>query len=439
MARPSRRERAARLTPRGRGVSVAAAVLLVAAYVLGNEQLLFAACLLAGLVLFAFLLVRFRSPRLSAGRRFSSDVISVGSPVTVSLEVANMAASRSSQAVWRDVLPWWPFGTEQVRLSPLPSARFARRVTRLEYTVHPPVRGVLEIGPLLVERADPFGLALRRSAVGTARTLIVAPRVTALGGSSFSLAGGDGSVRASRRNSAGNNDDLMTREYRSGDALRRVHWRASARHGDLMVRQEEESSFPTARIILDTRADGYSPDADEFEWALSMVASLGVHLVGEGFLLQLRETASAQLVAPTQVGGGTGHDVDFLASLARAELVGGSQTSPPAHGEAEMRGPLFAVVSRPSSDTVRWISGQRERHENGIALVIAEPGSSALEDLTRAGWQCIAVRLTDDPADVWSAALDSDGLGVLSADPSSSTTAMQAAGTDWTGRRDVHG
>ena len=433
MARSGGRERAARLTPRGRGAAIAAAVLAIAAYVLGNGQLLFAACLVAGLVVFAVLLVRFRSPRLSAGRRFSSDVVSIGSPVTVTLELTNTSASRSAPAVWRDVLPWWPFATDPERLAPLVSARFARRVSTLEYTVHPPVRGVLDIGPLLVERADPFGLAVRRSAVGESRSLIVAPRVIPLGGSSFSLAGGDGSVRASRRNAAGNNDDLMTREYRSGDALRRVHWRASARHGDLMVRQEEESSFPTARIILDTRSDGYPSDflrtdSEEFEWALSMVASLGAHLVGEGFLLQLRETAPAQLVAPTQVGGGTGHDIDFLASLARAELVDDPGAGPSARSEVELRGPLFAVVGTPTAATLRWISGQRERHENGVALVVAEPDSAAVADLARAGWQCIAVRPTDDPADVWAAALDSDGAAAGSS----------LAAADWSGRHDVH-
>jgi uncharacterized protein (DUF58 family) len=217
-------------------------------------------------------------------------------------------------------------------------------------------------------------------------------------------------VRASRRNAAGNNDDLMTREYRTGDALRRVHWRATARHGDLMVRQEEESSFPTARLIVDTRDGGYA-SADAFEWALGMVASLGVHLVGEGFLLQLRETGAPQLVAPTDAGGGTGHDMEFLTSLASARLVpdyrGGG---PSAATDADLHGPIFAVVSRPSDDTLRWVSSHRARHEHGVALVIDEPGSAAIESLTRAGWQCIAVRVTDDPADVWAAALD-DGSG----------------------------
>jgi uncharacterized protein (DUF58 family) len=396
-------------TPRGLTLLACALVLAIAAYSIGNGQLLFVACLLAALVGIGLLLVRFRSPQLSATRRFSHDVIAVGSPVTVSIEVANESIGRSAAATWRDTLPWPPGSTEPEALAPLPSARYSSRgTTRLDHVLHPPQRGVVEIGPLVVERIDPFGLTRRRVSLGEPRQLIVAPRVTPLAGSGFSLAGGDGSVSASRHNSAGNTDDLMTREYRRGDALRRVHWRATARHGDLMVRQEEESSFPTARIIVDTRAGGYEAD-DAFEWALGMVASLGVHLVGAGFLLQLRETAPAQLVAPTESGGGTGHDVDFLESLARAGLVpdGRGDASVPA-SDLDIRGPVFAVLSRPSADSLRWIAGQRARGEHGVALVIDLPGSAAAETLARAGWQCIAVRATDDPAEVWAAAIDDE-------------------------------
>ena len=45
----------------------------------------------------------------------------------------------------------------------------------------------------------------------------------------------------------------MTREYRHGDPMRRVHWAATARHGELMVRQEESVTTPEATIILDQR------------------------------------------------------------------------------------------------------------------------------------------------------------------------------------------
>ena len=411
MAVSGARRSATVLTTRGWGISGAALVLFVAAYVLGNPQFLFTACLLGALVGLALLLVRFRAPRLTAARRFDLDVVSVGSPVAVTIEVANNTAGRSASARWRDRLPWDPGFTEPASLRSLPSARYtAAGTTRLQHVVHPPARGVVDIGPVTVDRVDPFGLARHSAQLGDARQLTVAPRVTGLAGSGFSLAGGDGSARASRRNAAGNNDDLMTREYRSGDALRRVHWRATARHGDLMVRQEEESSFPTARLVVDTRASGYA-DPAAFEWALGMVASLGVHLVGEGFLVQLRETAPAQLVAPTEAGGGTGHDIEFLTSLASARLVADHAGGGTSVGtDADLHGPIFAVLSRPSDDSLRRITSHRATHEHGIALVVDDAPSAAVEALTRAGWQCIAVRSTDDPAEVWAAAID-DGSG----------------------------
>jgi uncharacterized protein (DUF58 family) len=412
MALPGARRLTTGLTRRGWGIVAAAIVLFAAAYLLGSPQLLFASCLLGALVVLCVLLVRFRSPRLSAARRFDADVVSVGSPVTVSIEVANDTSGRSASAQWFDRLPWAPGGTVPAPLKSLPSARYSLAgVTRLQHVLHPPTRGIVDIGPVVVERFDPFGFTHDTVEVGEARQLTVAPRVTDLSGSGFSLAGGDGSVRASRRNAAGNNDDLMTREYRSGDALRRVHWRATARHGDLMVRQEEESSFPTARVVVDTRDSGYA-SADSFEWVLGMVASLGVHLVGEGFLIQLRETGAAQLVAPVEAGGGTGHDIDFLSSLASArpwpDYLG---SAAPTTADVDMRGPVFALLSRPSDDTLRWIASQRAKHEHGVALVVDDEGSAAMETLTRAGWQCVSVRVTDDPADVWAAALDDGSTG----------------------------
>src|SRR5690606_41086826 len=49
---------------------------------------------------------------------------------------------------------------------------------------------------------------------------------------------------------AGDSDDVLTREYRRGDAMRRVHWRATARAGDLRVRQEEHHAEVSSLVIL---------------------------------------------------------------------------------------------------------------------------------------------------------------------------------------------
>ena len=68
--------------------------------------------------------------------------------------------------------------------------------------------------------------------------------------------GHDG-VTPTRARANPSDDDVMTREYRHGDPLRRVHWAATARHGSLMVRQEESVTTPEATIILDQRLSAY--------------------------------------------------------------------------------------------------------------------------------------------------------------------------------------
>ncbi len=71
---------------------------------------------------------------------------------------------------------------------------------------------------------------------------------------------GDGTTRAA---AAAGEDDVIPRAYRDGDELRRVHWRSTARYGELMVRREEQRWRNRAMLLLDTRRGAHSgTDAD---------------------------------------------------------------------------------------------------------------------------------------------------------------------------------
>jgi uncharacterized protein (DUF58 family) len=51
---------------------------------------------------------------------------------------------------------------------------------------------------------------------------------------------------------AGSGNELFgIREYRPGDSLRRIHWRSSARHGELVVREYEPPGMRTVSILVD--------------------------------------------------------------------------------------------------------------------------------------------------------------------------------------------
>ena len=113
-----------------------------------------------------------------------------------------------------------------------------RGAREMAYRVRADVRGRYHVGPLTVRLADPFGLVeLARSF--SAAAITVTPPIVPLppGRLTGSWTGGGGS-RARMIASAGE-DDVAPREYRHGDDLRRVHWRSTARRGELMVRREE--------------------------------------------------------------------------------------------------------------------------------------------------------------------------------------------------------
>ena len=153
------------------------------------------------------------------------------------------------------------------------------------YQVRSDARGKYVIGPLRVRVADSFGLVEINRAFASTSTLTVTPKIIPLARPPASgnwLGGVDGRTSIA----ATGDDDAAPRAYQTGDALRRVHWRSTARYGELMVRREEQHWRNTASLFIDTRRIAH-PTTASFELAVTVAASIGVHMAGEGFDAQL--------------------------------------------------------------------------------------------------------------------------------------------------------
>ena len=145
-------------------------------------------------------------------------------------------------------------------------------------------RGVIDLGPVTMEAGDPLGLIRRRRILAGTRKLYIHPRTVALppleAGLERDLEGdpGPGIV----------DDDLefhALRPYAPGDDMKRVHWLSTARAGTLMVRQYEPTLRTRIELILDGQAASYR-NADEFELAVEIYASLGCQCLLDGRRLQ---------------------------------------------------------------------------------------------------------------------------------------------------------
>ncbi|MEF3404120.1 DUF58 domain-containing protein [Agromyces sp. CCNWLW203] len=141
-------------------------------------------------------------------------------------------------------------------------------------------RAVIVAGPAITVRGDQLGL-LRRTVKWTDEVeLFVHPVTARLAPSASGLVRDlEGEVTKTITN-----DDISfhaLRSYEPGDALRNVHWRTSARTGQLMVRQFEETRRSQLTIVHTTDRDAYASE-DEFELAISITASIGVQVVRDG-------------------------------------------------------------------------------------------------------------------------------------------------------------
>jgi len=140
-------------------------------------------------------------------------------------------------------------------------------------------RAVIPVGPVRSVRADPLGLLRRQVNWTQAEKLYVHPRTASLTGSSSGFLR-DLEGRSTQDLSNSDVSFHALRDYVPGDDRRHVHWKTTARTGQIMVRQFEETRRSHLAVILSTRTEDYA-HADEFELAVSVCGSLGLQAIRE--------------------------------------------------------------------------------------------------------------------------------------------------------------
>jgi uncharacterized protein (DUF58 family) len=159
------------------------------------------------------------------------------------------------------------------------------------------MRGYYQLGPLLVETGDVFGLHRRFRVMTEPSFAQVPPRIVALEGYNLSSRRPIGEIRLAHRLFEDPTRLAGVRPYQKGDPLNRIHWRATARTGELQSRSYESTCVAGATFVLDFHAQSFVGPASvaTAELAAVTVASLAnaVSLMGQqmGFVSNGRDAA----------------------------------------------------------------------------------------------------------------------------------------------------
>jgi len=402
------------LTTRGRSFLAAGLTTALCALLLGQQDLFRVAVLLCGLPLACALVLARTRYRVAGSRRLEPPRVPAGDEARVVVALDNVSRLPTGLLLVEDKVPY-VLGTRPRFVLERVEPRGRREVA---YRVRSDLRGRFLLGPLTLRLTDPFGMCELARSFTARDSLVVTPPVhplprIQLGGDW----GGSGESR-SRSVAAAGEDDVATREYRRGDDLRRVHWRSTARYGELMVRREEQPWESRATLLLDTRAVGHRGDGpgSSFEWAVSAAASVGVHLARHGFAVRLVTESGADVTSAVHEPGSVGGDfegllLDALAVLSPStarSVVGVSRALRQGGGQGLLVAVLGALTLAEAEDLARV----RQGTSTAVAFLVdseswlahsgvgVSAGDAAVL-LRRAGWRVVPVRRGDDIAERW--------------------------------------
>jgi len=424
-------------TTRGRAFVAAGAAAAVLGLGLGQRTLLSIGGVLIILPVLSVLAASRTRYRITWTRAMTPARIQAGHTASVSIQLNNVSRLPTGLLLAEDTVPYSIGSRPRFILDRIEPGGSRR----LSYPIQPDHRGKFTIGPLHVRVADAFGLAKVGSTAAPPVTLVVTPAVIAL--PHTALAGswlGEGDARASTAAAAGE-DDVVPRAYRDGDELRRVHWRSTARYGELMVRREEQRWRNRAVLFLDTRLAGHGGrgPASSFEYAVSAAASIGVHLAREEMDTEF-VTDMGKAVAP-----GSFEDVllDTLAVIRPSRNA--SLSSGLAQLPADASGLFIVIAGNLTAGQARELATARHASGPAMALLLAvstwttgRPGLAASGEtdgaarvLAAAGWR-VATVTADMPLSVAWDVLNRAHLargGPASAAEAAETTAAAGAAT----------
>ena len=331
-------------------------------------------------------------------RRTYQDHAFLGEDVDVRIDVANLGRLRLPWVMLRESNPIALRGRgtlDEVVSVP------GRGETQVRYQIRPNRRGRYRLGPLFATTGDLFGLAREYQSEHQSEHVTVYPRITALAKLGLPSRLPFGTVTAARPLFMHPARPVGIREYRAGDTLRQIHWKATAHSGALSVKTFEPAISLDTAILLDLHRGDYDRSGwlDRTEWAIEVAASAASHLIDHRQAVGLATNGVDPLRGDDDAARGYDPDSGRLVTseaLGRGHMPGRLLPRP---GRSQLMSVLEILARVESSHTLefaQWTPGACLGFGWGITLLAVVPHGDetvchALHRLLRRGFNPILI------------------------------------------------
>ena len=244
-------------------------------------------------------------------------------------------------------------------------------------------RGHFRVEPLQIRTGDPFGFFESSAAVGTGVAVVVYPRIEPLPLWRLPAANVDGSHAMPERTLQTSPLATTVRPWAPGDAFNRIHWRSTARHGEIQVKEFELEQTADAWIVLDLERSAQAGRGDEstVEVAVRAAASIADKAIRENRAVGLTVNAHRLAQLPPDRGGR--QHLKIMQLLAAVE---GDAPSPLSEALVatvpRIRRGMTAVVITPSLDRA-WVKSLSALRARGVGCVVVSFDMAAFERFSR--------------------------------------------------------
>jgi uncharacterized protein (DUF58 family) len=339
-------------------------VLVVAAFSTGIDFLFFLVYLLGGLLLASWIYARRGLQGLRAGYHVLNPRAQAG-------EVLQAVYRIDNETRWGK--PWVELWNDSTLPSPLPgrvigvraqgSRQWLAKVTLVR-------RGSFRLGALRVRTGDPFGLFTSEMVVGQPTWVVVFPKVHELPHWRLPPSPVDGTSPSRQRFEAASPLVSSIRPYVHGDAINRIHWLSSVRHGELHVKEfdVEQTADLLVLLDLDRAAHAGVGETASVESAVSAAASIAVHTLNENRSVGMTVSSRRQHVLTPDRG--TRVEQKILHLLANVQADGSRPLAEVLVGTLpQMRRGMTICIVTGSTDR-EWVRALASLRRRGVGTVV---------------------------------------------------------------------